>query len=174
MTSEKKCEKVKEYLQPIKNALKDSNSIRFVACISQNYPSCFSGHSVLLRYLSEQLLQICNSSRRYEFEIYFCSDKDASSNFISSLLKMPPISRCSYFEITLYRIEEAQQLPVETISDWLNRKKHDGRIPQEIFMTIYIYEIQNATEMCDHLSKVCLFLLYFYCSLKLEILFDFL
>ena len=162
MTITNKCQKVERYLRPIKTALKDSNSIRFVACISQNYPSCFSGHSVLLRYLSEQLLQICNSSRRYEFEIYFCSDKDASSNFISSLLKMPPISRCSYFEITLYHIEEAQKLPVKTISDWLNRKKHNGQIPQEIFMKIRMNEIQNVTEVCDHLSKVTLFLLYFY------------
>ena len=149
-----KCQQVEKYLRPIKTALKHSNSIRFVANINQNDPTCFSDHSILLSYLSEQLLQICNSSRRYEFLIYFHSDKNAGTNVISSLLKMPPISRCSNLEITLYGIEEALQLPIETISDWLNRKKHDGRIPQEIFMTIYIYEIQNATEMCDHLSKV--------------------
>ena len=154
MTIKNICQKIEKYLRSIKTALKDSNSFLFVANINQNDPTCFSDHSLLLSYLSEQLLQICNSSRRYEFLIYFHSDKNAGTNVISSLLKMPPISRCSNFEITLYGIEEALQLPIETISDWLNRKKHDGRIPQEIFMTIYIYEIQNATEMCDHLSKV--------------------
>ena len=154
MTSEKKCEKFDEYLRPIKTALKDSNSIRFDADINQNDKACFSDHSVLLRYLSEQFLQICNLSRRYEFIIYFLSDKNAGTNVISSLLQMPAISRCSHFEITLYRIVEAQQLPVETISDWLNRRKTYGRIPQEIFMQIRMNEIQNVKEMCDHLSKV--------------------
>ena len=177
MTITNKCQKIEKYLRPIEPALKHSNSIQFVARINQNDQSCFSDHSVLLSYLSEQLLQICNSSRRYEFKIAFYSDKNSGTNFISSLLQMPAISRCSNFEISLYHIEEAQQLPVENISDWLNRRKIDGQIPQEIFMTIRMYELQNVTEMCgmcDHLSKVCLFLLYFYCSLKLEILFDFL
>ena len=154
MTITNKCQKVEKYLRPIKTALKDSNSIQFVGDIDQDDPTCFSDHSILLGYLSEQLLKICDTSRRYEFKIYFRSDKNSGTNLISSLLQMPPISLCSHFEIALCLIEEAQQLPVETISDWLNRKKHDGRIPQEIFMKIYLHEIQNATEMCDHLSKV--------------------
>ena len=154
MTSEKKCEKVKEYLQPIKNALKDSNSIQFLAGINQDDQAFFGDHSLLLYYLSEQLLQTCNSSRHYEFRIYFHSDKNSCTNFISSLLQMPAIIRCSHFEITLRCIEEAMQLPVEAISDWLNRRKTDGRIPQEIFMTIRMNEFRNVTDMCDHLSKV--------------------
>ena len=154
MTSEKKCEKVKEYLQPIKNALKHSNSIHFAGDIDRDDPTCFSDHSILLSYLSEQLLKICDTSRRYEFKIYFRSDKNSATNFISSLLEMPPIIRCSNFEISLHRIEEAQQLPLETISDWLNRRKTDGRIPQELFMKIWLHKIQNVTEMCDHLLKV--------------------
>ena len=156
MTNEKKCEKVKEYLQPIKNALKHSNSIRFVATINQDDQSSFSDHSVLLGYLSEQLLQLCNSSRGYEFLIHFYSDKNAGANIISSLLQMPPISRCSNFKITIYLINgsQAQKLPIETISDWLNRRKTYGRIPQELFMKIHMNEFQNVTEICDHLSKV--------------------
>ena len=115
MTSEKKCEKVKEYLQPVKNALKDSKSIRFVGDIDQDDKSSFSDHSVLLGYLSEQLLQICDSSRRYEFQINFYSDKNSCTNVISSLLQMPPISRCSNFDIMLFFTEEAQKLPVEAL-----------------------------------------------------------
>ena len=156
MKSEKKCRKVAKYLKPIKTASKHSNLIRFDADINQDDQSSFTDHSILLAYLSEQFLQICDTSRRYEFIIYFHSDKNAGAgtNLISSLLQMPAISRCSNFEISLYHIEEAQQLPVENISDWLNRRKTDGQIPQEIFMTIRMNEIQNATEMCDHLSKV--------------------
>ena len=128
MTSEKKCQKVEKYLKAIKTASKHSNTIRFVGEINQNDPTCFTDHSVLLSYLDEQVLQLCNSSRGYEFQIHFHSDsdKDAGTNFISSLLQMPAISRCSNLEITLFFIEEAQQLPVETISDWLNRKKHEA------------------------------------------------
>ena len=89
---------------------------------------------------------------------------------------MPPISRCSNLEITLCCIEEAQQLPIETISDWLNRvidgRKTDTRIAQEIFMRIYMREIQNVKEMCDHLSKVRFIFMVF--LLQFETLFDFL
>ena len=155
MTITNKCQKIEKYLRPIKTALKNSNLIHFVGDIDQDDPTCFGDHSVLLSYLDEQLLQLCNSSRGYEFVIYFHSDKNAGTNFISSLLQMPPISRCSNFGISLCCIEEKMQLPVEAISNWLNRKKHDGRIPREIFMRIYTREIQNVTEMCDHLSKVC-------------------
>ena len=158
MTIKNKCQKIEKYLQPIKNALKDSNSIRFFADINQDDQSSFSDHSSFLSYLDEQLLKICNSSRRYEFEITFRSDKNAGTNFISSLLQMPPISRCSHFDITLFFTKKAMQLPVEAILDWLNRmidgRKTDIRIAQEIFMRIYTREIQNVTEMCDHLTKV--------------------
>ena len=146
--------------------MKDSNSIRFFADINQ-YDACFSDHSILLAYLSEQLLQICDSSRRYEFTICFYSDKNAGPNFLSSLLQMPAISRCSHFEISLYLIEEAQKLPVESISDWLNRRKTDGRIPQEIFMKIHMNEFQNVTEICDHLSKVQFIFILFFCYSRL-------
>ena len=161
MTTEKKCQKVEKYLQPIKTALKDSNSIRFVACINQDDQSSFNDHSILLNYFSEKLLQICDSSRRYEFEIHFRSDKEAGTNVISSLLQMPPISRCSNLEITLFFIEEKMQLPLETISDWLNERKTDGRILREIFMKLSMREIQNVTEMCDLLSKVRLIFIVF-------------
>ena len=170
MTIKNKCQKIEKYLQPIKNALKDSNSIRFFADINQDDQSSFSDHSIFLSYLDEQLLKICNSSRRYEFEITFRSDKNAGTNFISSLLQMPAIIRCSNLEITLNHIEEAQQLPVETISDWLNRRKTECGIPQEIFMKIRMIEFQNVTEICDHLSKVSFIFIVF--LLQFEI-FDF-
>ena len=172
MTSEKKCEKVKEYLQPIKNALKDSISIKFFADIKKDDQACFSDHSILLGYLSDQLLQICDSSRRYEFTIIFYSDMNAGPNVISSLLQMLPISRCSRFEISLSCNEEAKQLPIETISDWLNRRKTECGIPQELFMKIWLHEIQNVTEMCDHLSKVRFtFIVFFVAALKLYLIF---
>ena len=54
MTSEKKCEKVEKYLQPIKNALKDSNSIQFLAGINQDDQAFFGDHSLLLYYLRSE------------------------------------------------------------------------------------------------------------------------
>ena len=169
MTSKNKCQKIEKYLRPIKTALKDSNSIRFVARINQDDQSSFNDHSVLLNYFSEKLLQICDTSRRYEFEIHLRSDNNSGANVISSLLQMPPIIRCSNLEITLFFIEEALQLPVETISDWLNRMI-DGR-KTEIFMELSMREIQNVTELCDHLSKVRFIFIVF--SSQFEILFDF-
>ena len=172
MTITNKCQKIEKYLKPIEPALKHSNSIRFDADINRNDKACFSDHSILLSYLDKQLLQICNSSRRYEFKIHFYSDENAGTNVISSLLQLPAISRCSNVDITLYLTEEATQLPVEAISDWLNRVKTDSLIPREIFMEIRVNEIQNVTEMCDHLSKVRFIFISFLS--QFETLFDFL
>ena len=169
-----KCQRIEKYLKPIMPVLEHTNSIRFSVNINQDDQASFSDHTYLLRYLSEQLQHTLNLSH-YEFEIYFWSNRNAGANVISSLLQMPPIRQCSNFEISLWHIEEALELPIKTVSDWLNPmidgRKTYSRIPQEIFMKIRTQEIQNVTELYDHLSKVHFIFIAF--LLRSETLFDF-
>ena len=156
--SEEKCGSIESYLQPLKEALKDSISIRFYGIIDRDNQAYFDDHSKLLEYLSEHLLKICNSSREYNFTIFFHSEEaGAGANVIKSIIQMPQICRCSTLRIFL--CYASQLLPVEAISSWLNRTIGDGRnfiarTPQEIFLRIYASRIRNVEEMCDHLAKV--------------------
>ena len=155
---EEKCRSIENCLQPLKEALKDANFIRFWGSIDRNDQACFSDHSKLLKYLSEQL-KIWNSSRGYNFSIFFNSEEEAAANVINSIIQMPQICRCSTLRIFLYWVSAPLLLPVEAISCWLNRSIGDGmnfieRTSKEIFLRIYADRIQNVVEMCDHLAKV--------------------
>ena len=152
------------YLQPLKEALKDSISIQFVGFIDRNNPKDFGDHLKLLEYLSEHFLKICNSSRGYTFSIYLRNEEaEAKTNVLKSIIQMPQICRCSTLRINLCCIPQHVLLPVEAISSWLNRSIGDGmnfigrRTPKEIFLKIHASSIQNVVEMCDHLVEVCLF-----------------
>ena len=158
---EEKCNSTENYLQPLKNALNDLKSIEFRGGIgrSENKFSNFLTQSSLLEYLSQRLLPIFNSSHRYEFHILFYNNDGDATNVIDSILQMPQIVRCSNLHIKLHCIQQPKQLPVETISNWLNRKmdvgtKAIGRTPREIYLGIWLDKIQNAMEMCDHLAEV--------------------
>ena len=140
--------------------------IRFGGIIDRNDLTKFSDHSKLLNYLSEELLTIFNSSREYDFTIFFHSEEEAGAgaNVIKSIIQMPQICRCSTLRIFLGYASQPMLLPVEAISSWLNRTIGDwmnyiGRTPtpKEIFLQIYKAGIQNVMEMCDHLVEVCLF-----------------
>ena len=157
---EEKCHLIENHLQPINKALKDSKSIQFYGIIDRNDNRNFGDHLSLLNYLSERLLSFYNSSRRYEFEIGFRSDKEGASNVLSSILQAPEISGCTDLCIRLYDLEKAKHLPVQAISNWLNRKMSKGMVqaPQEISLKIYLRKIQNALELCDHLENVRLIL----------------
>ena len=161
---EEKCRSIENYLQPLKEALKDSISIQFYGDIDRNDRTKFSDHSKLLDYLSEHLLKICNSSRGYNFSTYFRTEKAGAATYvINSIIQMPQICRCSHLRFHLCCVPKPVLLPVEAISSWLNRSIHDGmnftcrRTPKEIFLRIYAAKIQNAVEMCAHLAEACLF-----------------
>ena len=166
---EAKCHSIGEYLQLL--ALEDSNSFMFGGRIKQYEPSCFSDHSVLVAYLSDRLLPLCNSFRRYEFDIWFQSDRESATNVISSILQLTQNMRCSNLNISLYCLEMPTLLPVEAISNWLNRKMEDAlgnvsRTPKETLLKICLGGIQNMEEMCDHLATV-LFLFVFISRFKI-------
>ena len=99
---EEKCRSIENYLQPLKEALKDSTAIRFYGDIYRNDQAYFSDYSKLLEYLSEQLLKICNSSRGYNFSIYLQPEEAGTgTNIINSIIQMPQICRCSTLRINL-------------------------------------------------------------------------
>ena len=159
--------------------------IEFSAIISQHDRNYFNNHSTLIDYFQNQLLSICDSARGYKFRIYFRSDEDENdiTNVISSILQLPTIERCSNVEIEIRCYWEVnKQLPVEVISNWLE-KSVDGmeinsRKQREKLLTIRMRDIQNVQKMIDHLKSVYLlfnrFINYIYLELhekKLKISF---
>ena len=157
---EEKCGSIGSYLQPLKEALKDSILIRFHGTIDRNDPKNFGDHSKLLKYIGEELVTIFNSSRGYDFSIYSRTEEAGTgTNVINSIIQKPQICRCSNLRFDLWFVRQPMLLPVEAISSWLNRTIGDGRnfigrTPKEIFLRIYASRIQNVAEMCDHLAKV--------------------
>ena len=80
---------------------------------------------MLLAYIQHQLLPIFESANRYTFAIVFHSASNTASNTIAFLLKIPQIIRCSTLEIQIYGVYQLFEVPVETISNWLNRPPND-------------------------------------------------
>lgn len=147
------------YLQLLKKALNDANSIKFFCKIDQNDGHAFRNHSQLLNHVQNDLLAICDSSRGYAFVIDLHSDTNAGANVMDQILEMHPIGRCSNLEIKIIefygRSEHQIQLPIELISNWLHRKL-DGinEKSKERFLRISSENIQNIREMCNHLKTV--------------------
>ena len=153
-----KCRLFEDCLNSIKPALKDSNKIRFEAVINQSDPSHFSDHSSVVIYLRDRLLPICNSSRRYVFDISFYSDKNSAANLISSILQISQVQSCSNVSIELFGNHSAR-LPAEDISNWLGLKTVEGaeicgKKEEKRFLLIYSRIIEKAQEMWEHLKKV--------------------
>ena len=148
-------------LQLFKTAFIDLKEFTLSAKIDKNDRSQFNYHTQLLDHIREQLLPICDSSSVYSFQIDFQSDKDAAGNVIGQILQLPQINRCQKVRFHYYN-ETFIQLPVEVISNWLNRNS-DGAIGSSgtgqskkvryILMNNRI-KIQNAVEMCDRLKIV--------------------
>ena len=157
-----KCRLFEECLDSIKPALKDSNKTCFAAKINQADPNDFSDHSTVVIYLRDILLPLCNSSRCYEFDINFFSDKHSAADFISSILQISQVRKCSHVSIKLI-YNESVRLPVEDISNWLVPKSDEGaeicgKKKENRFILIYSYTIPNHREMWDHLKEVNLIL----------------
>lgn len=169
VSTEEKCHSIENYLQPFKKVLNDSKSVQFHGDIGRNDDkfSNFFTQSSLLKYLSQKLLSIFSTSHRYVFDIsFYCGEGDAT-NVLDSILQMQQIRRCSNLDIELKQIEYQHiqqeqpyldsELPVEAISNWLNRKIDVGmgvigRTPRK--MRIFLHKIQNAVEMCENLTEV--------------------
>ena len=178
-----KCQSLVKYLQPLKEALNNLVLLYFVAVINANDGSCFSDSSKLLNHVQNEVIPICNSSRGYRIEIsYFESEMNDCPNVIASILQMNPFIRCSHLEIILHRYfhtdtygdVEPPQLPIERISNWLERANlKSPQLPIERisnwlhgksetinenskkrFLRINLSKTQNALELLAHLQEV--------------------
>ena len=152
-----KCELFDKCLQSIKPALNDSDSIYFKCVVFEHNPSQFFNHQTLIKYISHRLLPICESSRKYSFIIGLLSDENSASNIIASILQMAQISRYGCFGVYIGLIAtNPAQLPIETISNWLNRNSGAMKIHQKQtdLLTHSSKAFQNIPEMCDFLKMV--------------------
>lgn len=162
---EEKCEFFESHLEALKPALDDSNVIKFYADIKCDSRKDFNDSSLLLDYIRNRFLPICNSSHCYKFEITFFSDENSDTNVISSILHMYQIKNCSRVKIMIYNGAQTQ-LPVEEISNWLEQlddgmenivRNQKERMLEIGFGTCGAYHhahIQNVREMIDHLKTV--------------------
>ena len=160
------------HLQLFETVLSDLEKVILSATINQDDQSQFRNHSQFITNLREKVLPICDSSPVYLFHIDFQSDKDAAGNFIGQILQQPPINRCqeaSFF----YSNETFIQLPVEVITNWLNRNYYVGiggagtgqNKKERILYANKQIKIQNAVEMCDWMQMVITF--YFIFNIKI-------
>ena len=165
-----KCETFRAYLLKIKAALYDSRRTGFYCKINQENPSQFADNSTLLEHI-RHIVSICDSSRGYEFCSEDETDSDGFLNLVVSIFEISPISRSSAVCIALFPFclhSPMTQLPVESISNWLNREPHTLCQKQRERVLILIFQVQYAQikEMCDFLKQVSFLFPNFHLNLR--------
>ena len=155
-----KCGLLDECLQSIKPALNDSNLISFKCFVCEYDQSAFFNHQTLIKYISERLLPICESSRSYSFFIGFISDENSASNIIASILQMTQISRYGCFGVCIGLIGKTvtAQLPIEPISTWLNRNSGAMEIHQKQTDRVLLIRSDRPSETFQNIPEICAFL----------------
>ena len=154
-----KCESFGRYLPSIKTTLHDSEMISFYCQINEeedgeeNPTGSFSDHPTLIEHI-RHILSICDSSRGYAFDFvyYKQTDSDTGGNLIASILEMPAIA-CSSTVSIFYNNSTITQLPVETISNWLNREHHALEQNKRARTLQFICNVQD-----DQIQEICVFL----------------
>lgn len=152
-----KCQLVDRQLQLFKPALKDSPNLILFSGIISRKAKYFGDPTRLLAYVQHQLLPNFESANRYTFAIDFHSASLTASNTIALLLKIPQIIRCSTLEIQIYGVYRLFEVPVEAISNWLNRPPNDDertRRKRALRITEWSIQRQSAQKLCDHLKEV--------------------
>ena len=155
------CQIFVEHLQLLKEAFNDSTLIHFDASISDKKLKFNGGGLNFLSFynhIRHEFAPICDSIRQYSFGISnFCED-GAATNFIASILRIPQISRSTnvYFRIGNQKMI---QLPVNELSNWLNRKSEDKinnckKQRERLLQIRGGAPVRNAREMCDFLKEV--------------------
>ena len=156
------CESFCRYLPSIKQTLHDSEMIYFYCQINEeedgeeNPTGSFSDHSTLIEHIRD-VVSICDSSRGYAFEFvyYKQTDFDTGGNLIAPILEMPAIA-CSSTVSIFYNNSTITELPVETISSWLNRERHALDQNKRVRTLEFISNVQDdqIQEMCAFLKQV--------------------
>ena len=94
----------------------------------------------------------------YHFLIHF--DENSATNVIASLLQMDEIKRCSKVKIGIEIDNGILHLPIEEISNWLERyidgieNNVQNRDVRFFKFGFYDIQIQNCREMIEHLIMV--------------------
>ena len=155
-----KCEIFASQLQKL-SRLHETNSICVWATVNQKGRGYFIDHTQLLEHLRNRLLSICGYCRQYKFLISLKSDKGTVANIITSILQMQQVNECSNVGISLVIPNQYEQLPIETISNWLHRNHRNTDNGgnefvnhKERLLEINIAYISNLVEMLNHFKKV--------------------
>lgn len=92
--------------------------------------SGFSNYAKLLTFLKDELLQVFSACRSYEFTILIFDERCLTTDFVTSLLRLPAIAQCPSVALTLsptlgdqpVQLFELQpvQLPTSAIINWLH------------------------------------------------------
>ena len=164
-----KCESFRDYLPSIKASLYDSNKIHFVCVVGDDEDlNCCFNDSTLIEHIC-LIMSICDSSRGYTFLLlpYSNSDEDADmvGNAFGTILEIPAISHSSQISIDTLLVR-LTQLPIEIVSNWLNRERHEMDQKQRERNLQLGCQVPNAAiqEMCDFLKQV--FSIFEYLSLN--------
>ena len=153
-----KCEYFLGHLPSIKASLDDSNITEFY-CDIDHCPGSFSNHSTLIERVRE-VVSICDSSRGYFFDLNFHTmDSNVPGHLISSILEMPAIARSATVSLRwkCIFIFGLTQLPVETISNWLNRERrvmNQNQRELRLKLMWMGHDYANIQQMCDFLKRV--------------------
>ena len=153
-------ESFRRHLPPIKATLYGSDITCFH--IDNEDPSHSIDCSTLLEHI-RNIVSICDSSRGYSFAIDLIADSSWNTNvcnLIASILEMPAIASSSTVCIViggpLYCFMTHSQLPIEIISNWLNRERQAMKHKQRERELQLIFPVQYSRfqEMYDFLKQV--------------------
>ena len=156
---DQKCDSFRVYLSAIKATLNDSNIIHFNCQINGEDQSQFRNHSTLIEHI-RHIVSICDSSRGYSFELIpvVLGDYETVDDYeslVAPILQMPSIVRCSFVLITP-ECASYRHLPIEIISNWLNRERHamgQNQRKRELILN-FAFDDARIQEMCDFLKQV--------------------
>ena len=145
-------------LPSIKATLYDSNITWFQ--IDNEDPIHSSNYSTLLLEHIRNIVSICDSSRGYSFDFDLEMDSSWNTNvynLIASILEMPAIARSSTVYIgPLCSFTTLSQLPIEIISNWLNRERNAMNQKQRERLFVFHFPVKHSQfqEMYDFLKQV--------------------
>ena len=157
------CQIFVEHLQLLKEAFNDSTLIHFDASISDKELKFNGGGQNFLSFynhIRHEFAPICDSIGQYSFTISNVWDHDSSevTSFIASILQIPQINRSTNVYFCICN-QQMIQLPVDEISNWLNRKSEDKinnckKQRERLLQIRGGAPVRNAREMCDFLKEV--------------------
>ena len=153
---------VQMILQPFEKALTGSK-FDFLSIISNGDGEHEFKDSSTLLDQTNKLLQILARCRAYKFYIESHINENTPTN-VAAILQFDAIVRCSKIGVEFnFGSFTSMRLPIEAIGNWLNRTNADGQEQNERFLKLKIsHDIQNLSEMLEHLKEVCHFYTTYY------------